>query len=88
MGDMGGEVNVLRTALESPSDFWQFDGSAARSLAEQFVQLRPRPQGLFVAEDRHVPTIYSALAPREFLSAPAGKCGSSPAIMSCPIWTV
>jgi len=60
--DVGVDVQVLRVALESPQDFWQFDGSAARSLAEQFVKLHPRPQSLFVAEDRHAPTVYSALA--------------------------
>ena len=60
--DAGVRVQVLRAALESPQDFWQFDGSAARSLAERFVQMNPRPQGLFVAEDRHAPTVYSALA--------------------------
>ncbi|MGD0140049.1 MAG: LacI family DNA-binding transcriptional regulator [Tepidisphaeraceae bacterium] len=60
--DAGVHVQVLRAALESPQDFWQFDGSAARSLAERFVQLHPRPQGLFVAEDRHAPAVYAALA--------------------------
>jgi LacI family transcriptional regulator len=60
--DAKGRVEVLRAALELPADFWQFDGSAARSLAEQFVALRPRPEGLFVAEDRHAPTVYSTLA--------------------------
>ncbi|MGD0390764.1 MAG: LacI family DNA-binding transcriptional regulator [Tepidisphaeraceae bacterium] len=60
--DAGVRVQVLRAALESPQDFWQFDGSAARSLAERFVKLQPRPQGLFVAEDRHAPAVYSALA--------------------------
>jgi LacI family transcriptional regulator len=62
MADLGGSARILRAALESPADFWQLDGSAANALAEQFIQLHPRPQGLFVAEDRHVPTIYSALA--------------------------
>jgi DNA-binding LacI/PurR family transcriptional regulator len=60
--DAGVRVQVLRAALDSPQDFWQFDGSAARALAEQFVGLSPRPQGLFVAEDRHAPTVYSTLA--------------------------
>jgi DNA-binding LacI/PurR family transcriptional regulator len=60
--DEGVHVQVLRAAMESPQDFWQFDGSAARALAERFVQLNPRPQGLFVAEDRHAPTVYSTLA--------------------------
>jgi DNA-binding LacI/PurR family transcriptional regulator len=60
--DAGIRVQVLRAALESPHDFWQFDGAAARALAEQFVRLDPRPQGLFVAEDRHAPTVYSTLA--------------------------
>jgi DNA-binding LacI/PurR family transcriptional regulator len=60
--DAGVRVQVLRAALDSPQDLWQIDGSAARSLAEQFVRLHPRPQGLFVAEDRHAPTVYSTLA--------------------------
>ncbi len=60
--DAGIGVQVFRTALELPQDFWQFDGSAARALAEQFVKLSPRPEGLFVAEDRHAPAVYSTLA--------------------------
>jgi DNA-binding LacI/PurR family transcriptional regulator len=60
--DAGGQVRVLRSALESPHDFWQFDAAAARQLTEQFIALHPRPRGLFVAEDRHVPTVYAALA--------------------------
>jgi LacI family transcriptional regulator len=60
--DVGVDVRVLRLSLESPQDFWQFDASAARSLAEQFIKLQPRPQSLFVAEDRHAPAVYSALA--------------------------
>jgi LacI family transcriptional regulator len=60
--DAGVRVEVLRAALDSPQDFWEFDGAAARSLAEQFARFNPRPQGLFVAEDRHAPTVYSALA--------------------------
>jgi DNA-binding LacI/PurR family transcriptional regulator len=62
MADAGGRVEILRAALESPADFWQLDGSAARSLAERFVAMNPRPQGIFVAEDRHAPTVYSTLA--------------------------
>ncbi len=62
MADMGGHVHVLRAAVESPADFWQFDGSAARALTEQFIRLEPRPQGLFLAEDRYAPTVYTTLA--------------------------
>lgn len=62
ISDAGAEVRVLRSSLESPADFWQFDSAAARNLAEQFAALRPRPRGLFVAEDRHVPTVYAALS--------------------------
>ncbi len=62
MADIGGHVHVLRAAVESPPDFWQFDGSAARALTEQFIRLDPRPQGLFLAEDRYAPTVYTTLA--------------------------
>jgi DNA-binding LacI/PurR family transcriptional regulator len=76
MSDIGGHVHVLRAALESPSDFWQFDGSAARKLTEQFIELNPRPQGLFLAEDRYAPTVYSTLANHGI--ALSGSNGSSP----------
>jgi LacI family transcriptional regulator len=62
MADMGGHVHVLRAALELPADFWHYDGSAARALTQQFIHLNPRPQGLFLAEDRYAPTVYSTLA--------------------------
>ena len=70
--DKNGRVEVLRAALELPTDFWQFDGLAARSLAEQFAGLRPRPEGLFVAEDRHAPTVYSTLAAAGISVGPQG----------------
>jgi LacI family transcriptional regulator, galactose operon repressor len=70
--DMGGKVSVLSASLKSPVDFWQVDGSAARALAERFLALRPRPRGLFVAEDRHVPTIYSALVSAGVSLGPGG----------------
>jgi LacI family transcriptional regulator len=73
MADAKGRVEVLRAALQSPTDFWKSDGSAARSLAEQFVELRPRPEGLFVAEDRHAPTVYTTLATAGITIGPHGQ---------------
>jgi DNA-binding LacI/PurR family transcriptional regulator len=61
MTDLGGSVRVLRSILEPAADFWQFDTNAARKLVDEFVALSPRPQGIFVEEDRHVATVHSAL---------------------------
>ena len=59
--DIGGRVQVASHGAGFPQDFWQFDGSAARTLAEEFVRLQSaaggivpcrgslRPDGLFHA---------------------------------------
>ncbi|HUB27372.1 MAG TPA: substrate-binding domain-containing protein [Tepidisphaeraceae bacterium] len=61
MADAGGTVNILRAEVGPAADLWQLDASAARKLAEEFITLSPRPSGLFVEEDRHVPAIYAVL---------------------------
>jgi DNA-binding LacI/PurR family transcriptional regulator len=61
MADAGGTVHPLRAVVEPAADLWQFDAEAARKLAEEFLTLSPRPRGLFVEEDRHVPAVYSVL---------------------------
>ena len=62
MTDAGGTVQPLRAVLEAGADFWQYDSSVARRLTQDFLALRPRPSGLFVEEDRHVPTVFSVLS--------------------------
>jgi DNA-binding LacI/PurR family transcriptional regulator len=97
--DAGAEVRTL-TAPEDRAaaagaddywrdDYWRGDGAAvaARGLVKQFVRLDPRPTGLFVAEDRLLPTVDLALAAHGLRTCRAGggatDDGAAVDVVSC-----
>jgi LacI family transcriptional regulator len=63
MADHGGTVELLQARLPDSQDFWEPTGmtEAIEDLVAQFLRLSPRPNAIFVAEDRQVPAAYAAL---------------------------
>jgi DNA-binding LacI/PurR family transcriptional regulator len=70
---IGAEVTTLQAGTDPHSDLWQNQdlGSLAESLVARLVKLDQLPTGLFVAEDRLVPLIDTALSRRNVRVGPA-----------------
>jgi DNA-binding LacI/PurR family transcriptional regulator len=80
--ELGIHVDVFETIERAGADFWQRDGlqDAAKFLVNRFSELENHPTGLFVAEDRLVPAIDTAM---NSLAQSSGGPGASVDVISC-----
>lgn len=69
----GAQVDVLEFADEQNGDLWGREGLlAGRTLVDRLMQLEERPTGLFVSEDRLLPSIDAALMANGLRTGPGG----------------
>jgi len=79
--ELGMTATVLEASETFSSDMWEHKGLAqtADCLVDQLLTIQPRPTGVFILEDRLLPTISAALAARGIQTGPGGDID----ILSC-----
>jgi DNA-binding LacI/PurR family transcriptional regulator len=64
--EMGMAADVIEADVQTSSDIWEPQSltQTAEALVDQLLAATPRPTGVFILEDRLLPTINSALLAR------------------------
>ena len=73
--DGGGRVDLLEAAEARGEDLWSSDGliNAGELLVARLVKLSPRPTAIFIAEDKLLSVVESALARQGIGTGPGGE---------------
>jgi DNA-binding LacI/PurR family transcriptional regulator len=72
-GNAGAEVHVLEQPRKTVANYWQEHApEAVEFLVQRYLDLDPRPTGVFVADDMQVALIQPALQRRGVVLGPGG----------------